>query len=397
MPVSRKRKRPKPKAKRKAKEPKWESFERVVAAIHMAEMQGATVEWNEIIEGRQFDVTIRFKVGFYEYLTLIECRDYSRPIEVGQVEAFATKSRNHKASKAVMVSTNGFQNGAREVARKENIELYSLRQINKLSEESLADVFLSFVVVQPVAFRMNGKVVLVFPPDPKACQHQLQNIRLTNYGDNKLTDLLRPFAQLVHPTPLPNVPDVDKLGFPFKRATPSPQTSGFQLSENTRLILPDTKEEIPVSEFLFVYFSRTMRLVNIGGVDPSVFADYGTQYEYKNELNEEITLIDPATLQMGINTVFEVGKFYRQPQLKEFIYYCEKVSDSSATMLLLRSHQHGKLVRMQVEEPLAASKGYVEIEDESEVAEAKGLLEDFLIYRQKTVPTAEGDALIWIA
>lgn len=51
MPKS--RKRAKPKAKRKTKaEPKWESFERVVAAIHFAEMQGAKVTWNETIEGR---------------------------------------------------------------------------------------------------------------------------------------------------------------------------------------------------------------------------------------------------------------------------------------------------------------------------------------------------------
>ena len=38
MPVSRKRK---PSKKKKKQEPKWESFERIVAAIHLAESKGA--------------------------------------------------------------------------------------------------------------------------------------------------------------------------------------------------------------------------------------------------------------------------------------------------------------------------------------------------------------------
>ena len=58
---------------------KWKMFERVVAAIHLAEQKGATVRWNETIKGRQFDVTVRFKNGLYEYLTVVECKDYATP------------------------------------------------------------------------------------------------------------------------------------------------------------------------------------------------------------------------------------------------------------------------------------------------------------------------------
>ncbi len=52
------------------KTPKWKKFERLVAAIHSAEQKGASVKWNDAINGRQFDVTIRFKEGFYDYLTV---------------------------------------------------------------------------------------------------------------------------------------------------------------------------------------------------------------------------------------------------------------------------------------------------------------------------------------
>ena len=45
-------------------EKKWQKFERVVAAIHLAQAKGASVTWDEHIDGRQFDVVIRFKFKF---------------------------------------------------------------------------------------------------------------------------------------------------------------------------------------------------------------------------------------------------------------------------------------------------------------------------------------------
>lgn len=397
MPVSRRRQQPKRK-KRQEAEPKWEGFERIVAAIHVAEMQGATVTWDEKIKGRQFDVTIRFKVGFYEYLTLIECRDYNKPVKVDKVEAFVTKARHHNANKAIMVSAYGFQSGGKEVARKENIELYSLRQISKLPDEVLTDIFLSFVVVQPVAFRYKGELAFAFSRDPNVLAYQLENIRFTNYGDCSIGDLIRPFTQLVHPTPLPNVPDIGKTGFPFKRASSTPEKSGWRMSDNTRMILPDSGKEIPVDEFLLIYFAQTARLLNLGGADPNVYALFGKQYEYKNELNDEVTLIDPSTLSLGVNTVFEEGKFYTQPQLKDFIYYCEKIEGEFAALALVRSYQHGQLVRMQSREPLSSSKDFIEIKSKAELEQAKRLYDEFLEHINNNPPQAASDVVkIWIS
>jgi len=48
----------------------------------------AQVKWNDSINGRQFDVTLRFRKGLYDYLTVIECKDYSSSVPVGEVEAF---------------------------------------------------------------------------------------------------------------------------------------------------------------------------------------------------------------------------------------------------------------------------------------------------------------------
>jgi hypothetical protein len=395
MPVSRRRPRPKRKPRKKS-EPKWESFERIVAAIHLAETQGATVTWNEIIEGRQFDVTIRFKVGFYEYLTLIECRDYNKPVQVEKVEAFVTKAKHHKASKAIMVSAHGFQSGAKEVALRENIELYSLRQINRLTDDVLTDIFLSFVVVQPFAFRHEGEPAFVFSRDLNTLSYQLENIRFTGYADLKLGDLIRPFTQLVHPTPLPGVPDIEKDGFPWKRATATQVKASWRMMENTKLILPNGRGEIPVSEFLFIYWAETVRLLNLGGIDPTVFALFGKKYEYKNELNDDVVVIDPMKLSLGVNTIFEEGKFYAQPQLKDFLYYCEEIGEEFVTLLLLRSYQHGQLVRMEMKEPVGTSKDYVEITDEAEIELAKELHKSFVELRKNYDPQASSDVVkIW--
>src|ERR1700688_1546822 len=103
--------------------PKWKHFERLVAAIHKATDQGADVRWNEKIDGRQFDVTIRFRKGLYEYLTVVECKDYGIAVPVEKVDAFVTKAADVHANQAVMASSSGFQSGSEKVAAKHKIEL----------------------------------------------------------------------------------------------------------------------------------------------------------------------------------------------------------------------------------------------------------------------------------
>jgi hypothetical protein len=105
---------------------RWEQFERLVAAIHLALDPNAQVTWDDTINGRQFDVTIRFKKGLYDYLTVIECKDYASAVGVDKVEAFITKARDAGAHQAVMASSSGFQSGAQEVARRHHLALIQL-------------------------------------------------------------------------------------------------------------------------------------------------------------------------------------------------------------------------------------------------------------------------------
>jgi hypothetical protein len=106
-------------------EKKWKQFERLVAAVHEA-LAGADakIQWDDEIAGRQFDLSIRFSRLAYDYLTVVEVKDYLTPVK--EVEAFVTKARRAGANKIVMVSSQGFQSGAIEVARDERIDLFVL-------------------------------------------------------------------------------------------------------------------------------------------------------------------------------------------------------------------------------------------------------------------------------
>lgn len=394
MPVSRKRKKPKQRPKNNTRtQPKWETFEKIVAAIHLAEMQGATVTWNEQIEGRQFDVTIRFKVGFYEYLTLIECKDFNIPIPIEKVEAFATKVRHQKADKAIMVSPHGFQKGAKEVAQKERIELYSLRQINKLSENLITNFLMTTVVIQPLGFYVGKKEVYQFSRVENKVEYQVEHIKFENWGDTTLSKVLNPLKQLIFPFPLPGVP---KFGA-YKRATAEMQYEQIKMAENTFMISPETGERIQIQGLYFRYWTRTGYLVDTQGIDPSVYTNLNSQYEYKNELNDEVSLIDPLTLKFGIDTVLEAGKFYHDPKFNGFIYYCEKVDDESFTMLLIQSYQHGKLVRSEMQLPISESKYFVEIVEKSEIKVATKLYKDFITFRKNNSPTVTNEtSKMWV-
>jgi len=110
-----------------------ETFRRLVKAIHQAADQGADVRWNETINGRQFDVTVRFKKGLYEYLTVVECKKVEKPVSVEKVDAFVTKADDVKADRAVLASTAGFQKGAKEVAARHNMTLLHVTESSELN------------------------------------------------------------------------------------------------------------------------------------------------------------------------------------------------------------------------------------------------------------------------
>ena len=103
-----------------------EYLERVVSGIQAVSTDGANVQWNEKLNGRQFDVVVRFRLGTLRYIVLIEVRNRKRPTSASDIEAFTLKARDLLANKVVFVSRAGFQRGAIKVAESHGTDLFSI-------------------------------------------------------------------------------------------------------------------------------------------------------------------------------------------------------------------------------------------------------------------------------
>src|SRR5579863_9395591 len=110
-------------------EPKWKRFEKQIHQIHsQLAPQGAVVTLDDKIVGfesgveRQLDVTIRISVAGYKILVVIECKDESRPVDVGGIGEFTSLLQDVKANKGVMISSSGYTPAAVEMARARGID-----------------------------------------------------------------------------------------------------------------------------------------------------------------------------------------------------------------------------------------------------------------------------------
>jgi hypothetical protein len=108
----------------------WGGFEQFVAELHKT--GSVVVEHNVTLKGRsgasrQVDVLVHHKEGLYEHLIVVECKFRKSPIKREHVDSMATTIREVGASRGVIFSTKGFQRGAIEQAKHENINLYKVR------------------------------------------------------------------------------------------------------------------------------------------------------------------------------------------------------------------------------------------------------------------------------
>lgn len=113
-------------------EPKWRRFEKLVARVQKELAPTAVVTHDDQIQGydsnefRQIDITVKQKVGQYDMLVAIDCKDYAVPVDIKDVEEFIGLIRDIRANKGVMVAANGFTSTANRVGEKAGLDLYRL-------------------------------------------------------------------------------------------------------------------------------------------------------------------------------------------------------------------------------------------------------------------------------
>lgn len=74
---------------------------------------------------RQIDVLVRERIGQYEMLIVIDCKDHARPIDVKGVEEFYGLVSDVGAHRGVLVCPTGFSKSAKKRANDLQIDIYS--------------------------------------------------------------------------------------------------------------------------------------------------------------------------------------------------------------------------------------------------------------------------------
>lgn len=103
------------------------AFERLTASVQARLDPGSEVRWNEKLNGRQIDATVRGKLGSASVLVVVECRDYADAIGIDHVDQLDSVRREVGANKAVLVTRTGFTRPALDKAASVGIDTCVLR------------------------------------------------------------------------------------------------------------------------------------------------------------------------------------------------------------------------------------------------------------------------------
>jgi hypothetical protein len=331
---------------------KWKHFERLVTAVHRAADQGAEVAWNESIAGRQFDVTIRFRRGLYQYLTVVECKEYQNPVPVEKVEAFVTKAADAQAHHAVMASTSGFQAGARKVASKHNMSLIHVTDSSEI-DLSLFGAHWTGIAdalhIDSIELEYADKKKKRLPDEANAMTYYVQHI-VIQYGSEQAT-----LADLIGP----HLPHFG--GGPDNMY----KNHVINCTFGMHVVGPDDGE-IPLEPLTSVHVRAGMikarTLTSPAAFDISLLSP---DVKIKNVATGEEQTFSVHGLPLGIDTVFTEGAFYEQPPLAGHYYYCDRIDGDVVTIYLVESFQVGQLIQCKYTAKAEMAKFYIPVSDKA--------------------------------
>lgn len=110
-------------------------FQRLVYLVRANLADGATVTESKMMRDRltkrfrEVDVVIEGKVGSQRVVVSVECRDHKRVADVTWIDMMKTKHDRLNTHALLLASKRGFTQGARDVAGKYGIELFTLEDV----------------------------------------------------------------------------------------------------------------------------------------------------------------------------------------------------------------------------------------------------------------------------
>lgn len=326
--------------------PPGKRLERLVAAMHHAESTGAVVTWNDEINGRQFDVTVRFMFGLHSYLTVIECKDYSSKVSVDKVDAFVTKTRDVNANKAILISSQGFQSGCFPVAERHGIQLLVLSETTDTSIPDLIERFTPGLNIYDVCFRetcTNGTVD--FEDWGGRLSYLMNHSKLVSAEGERSPNQVVYEWQLTQPSI-----NLDKE-----------TRVEFFLPSGTQLCEPHGRA-VPVTAILFTCSLVELAIPKRPMLDNHVLQGVRSRVELRDMSGKVHHSTRLGDLPLGYDAPVQPGQFYELPSMFNR-YYCEKIEGDLVTWTLVESYQHGHLFQATLTQKIKYSSHYVQVTD----------------------------------
>lgn len=356
-----------------------EYLERVVAGIQAATTAGADVRWNDVINGRQFDVSVRFALGTLRYLVLVEVKNRSRKASATDLDAFVSKARDQNANKAVFVTAAGFQTGAVAVAERHAVDLFTVkfdtsqvlisRDANLYVDPSQDAISAPLEIIVGEAEKVNAieKVTLVYHPSGKKFEIPDEPSQMTYYVCKTRLEDGRTLNQLIERHQLPAAP------------------LGGSLSKT--IVLRPPQSLTPPDDYHYPAGTVTHVELLVVGREARIVRG-NTRFEsglftspilYTNVRSGKEMRFPLDTLPLGHATV-SPGNFYFTPNPLMY-YYCDSIVSRTVRWHVVESFQLAQMVRGTFTQNVRESWRYIPVSDKRIAARLQRRLGDYLALR----------------
>lgn len=352
-----------------------EYLERVVAGIHATTSTGAEVSWNEFINGRQFDVVVRFNVGTLKYLVLVEVKNRTRKATASDLEAFVLKARDQLANKAVFVTAAGFQEGAITVAKRHGTDLFTVT-FDQLEVQLPMNA--SYVCVQKNPSSQSRRAELGIGEETLgAC---IESITL-QYANGDRRNLPVEQSQMTYCVKQTSLADGRSLA-DIVRAEPI-----FDIELDQRIFrsvkLDPPQRMNAKDEYFFpsgIVSQIEWEIVGTMGrpitgnvrIDPNLFM---APVIYTNVLTGQTQRFSLDQLPLGDKRLV-VGKFYFINHPLNY-FHCAGIDGDLVTWDLIESFQNGGLVRATYTQKMEWARTYIPVKDKAIIKRLVGRLNDY--------------------
>jgi hypothetical protein len=362
-----------------------EYLERVVAGIHAVSSGDAEVTWNESINGRQFDVVVRFQLGTLAYLVLVEVKNRSRRASAQDVEAFVTKARDQQASKAIFVTVAGFQEGAVAVARRHGVDLFTVAFDKDLPTLSATGTYISLhnpdYLGDPIPQLSIGEPTLV---------DAIEDAEL-EYSDGRRFAVPSEASQMNYYAAKTILGDGRTLGDVMQTAPQRWLAEGRSRNETIELppgviISPPDEYHFPAGTLARLRLTLVTRMSRpLSGNIGIERTSFRSPVNYTNVLTGEKTTYTLDQLPLNTSPLMK-GGFYMQLHPLRY-YHCARIAGGSVTWRLIESFQHRQLIRGTYNQEEKYGAFYVPVSDRATLKRLQGRLEDYLRLSVAPTPT----------